>query len=195
MSLLPDRLSSRRTTVPCPRNLCTNTPAVTANMLSFQLALAALAWLLQLNVVVGGGPYLELHSADSMALVRQGTAPCCPLLPLRPRTTPFPEEKSTFGVIYVVLLWADMNAATPLGRGGALLFRVISPVMIRRSWLPENAGSTASADMRIDMVRSLALISRMMRLDDATRWCELLSLRTRIVTSLGTEVLVLASVQ
>ena len=38
--------------------------------------------------------------------------------PLRPRTTPFPEEKSTLGVIYGVLLWADMNAATPLGAWG-----------------------------------------------------------------------------
>ena len=40
---------------------------------------------------------------------------CCPL---RPRTTPFPEEKSILGVIYGVLLWADMNAATPLGAWG-----------------------------------------------------------------------------
>ena len=35
--------------------------------------------------------------------------------PLRHRTTPFPEEKSILGVIYGVLRWADMNAATPLG--------------------------------------------------------------------------------
>ena len=35
-------------------------------------------------------------------------------------STPFPRGKSTLGVIYGVLLWADMNAATPLGRRGAL---------------------------------------------------------------------------
>ena len=40
---------------------------------------------------------------------------CCPL---RPRTTPFPEEKSILGVTYGVLLWAVMNAATPLGAWG-----------------------------------------------------------------------------
>ena len=40
---------------------------------------------------------------------------CCPL---RPRTTPFPEENAILGVIYGVLLWLDMNAATPLGAWG-----------------------------------------------------------------------------
>ena len=40
---------------------------------------------------------------------------CCPL---RPHTTPFPEEKSILGVIYGVLLWADMNTATRLGAWG-----------------------------------------------------------------------------
>ena len=40
---------------------------------------------------------------------------CCTL---RPRTTPFPEENSIPGVIYGVLLLADMNAATPLGSRG-----------------------------------------------------------------------------
>ena len=39
-------------------------------------------------------------------------APCCPLLP---RTTPSPEGNSIPGVLYEVLLGADMNAATPLG--------------------------------------------------------------------------------
>ena len=42
---------------------------------------------------------------------------CCLL---RPRTTPFPEYKSILGVIYGVLLWADRNAATPLGGAGVL---------------------------------------------------------------------------
>ena len=38
--------------------------------------------------------------------------------PPRPHATPFPEEKSMPGVIYGVLLWAGMNAATPLGARG-----------------------------------------------------------------------------
>ena len=33
----------------------------------------------------------------------------------QPHTTPFTEEKSILGVTYGVLLWADTNAATPLG--------------------------------------------------------------------------------
>ena len=38
--------------------------------------------------------------------------------PLRPHTTPFPEENPILGVIYGVLLVADTNAATPLGAWG-----------------------------------------------------------------------------
>ena len=38
--------------------------------------------------------------------------------PLRLRTTPFTEEKIILGVIYGVLLWVDMNTATPLGVWG-----------------------------------------------------------------------------
>ena len=38
--------------------------------------------------------------------------------PLRPHTTPRLEEKSILGVIYGVLLWYGMNAATPLGARG-----------------------------------------------------------------------------
>ena len=48
---------------------------------------------------------------------RKANPSCCPL---RPRTAPFPEKKSILGVIYGVLLWADINAATPLGAWGAL---------------------------------------------------------------------------
>ena len=40
---------------------------------------------------------------------------------------PFPEEKFILGVIYGGLLWADMNAATPLGARGR---SVISLVML-----------------------------------------------------------------
>ena len=49
---------------------------------------------------------------------------------MRHRTTPFPEVKSILGVIYGVLLWADMNAATPLGawgRSGMSLDRAHDP--------------------------------------------------------------------
>ena len=42
--------------------------------------------------------------------------PSCSLL--RPRTTPLPEGNVVLGVIYGVLLWAGMNAATPLGAWG-----------------------------------------------------------------------------
>ena len=40
------------------------------------------------------------------------------LLPPAPPYYPFPEGKSTLGVIYGVSLWADMNAATPLRAWG-----------------------------------------------------------------------------
>ena len=43
---------------------------------------------------------------------RKVNASCCPL---QPHTTPFPEDTSILGVIYGVVLLADMNAATPLG--------------------------------------------------------------------------------
>ena len=57
---------------------------------------------------------------ELLGFVEQGDATqvnpsCCTL---RPRTTPSPEENSILGVIYVVLLWADMNTATPLGARG-----------------------------------------------------------------------------
>ena len=56
-----------------------------------------------------------LTSSSAFASQAKANPSCCPL---RPRTTPFPEEKSILGVIYGVLLWADMNAATPLGAWG-----------------------------------------------------------------------------
>ena len=46
---------------------------------------------------------------------RKVNVSCCTL---RPRTTPSPEENSILGVMYGVLLWADMNAATPPGSRG-----------------------------------------------------------------------------
>ena len=52
------------------------------------------------------------------------------LLPPAPRTTPFPEEKSILGVIYGVLLWANMSAATPLGaRGRSVMSLVLTHVV------------------------------------------------------------------
>ena len=60
----------------------------------------------------------------SLSTAGKANSSCCPCA----RTTPFPEEKSILGVvlssatenrvIYGVLLWADMNAATPLGALG-----------------------------------------------------------------------------
>ena len=55
---------------------------------------------------------------------------CCPL---RPRTTPFPEENSILGVLYGVLLWVDMNAATPLGAWGRSVISLAGLRCIPRS--------------------------------------------------------------
>ena len=46
------------------------------------------------------------------------------LLPPCPRTTPFPEDKTILGVLYGDLLWADMNAAIPLGAWGRSVIAV-----------------------------------------------------------------------
>ena len=65
--------------------------------------------------------------------MRTGTMPPCwvvvpgkpqQLPPAPPYYYPIPRGNSILGVIYGVLLWADMNAATPLGHGGALYFRL-----------------------------------------------------------------------
>ena len=49
------------------------------------------------------------------------------LLPPAPPYYPFPRVKSILGVIYGVLLWADMNTATPLGaRGRSVIGGVMS---------------------------------------------------------------------
>ena len=67
--------------------------------------------LLGVRVRVSGrrGQQLEATTAQ----LRPGQIPAA--APMRPRTTPFPVEKSILGVIYGVILWADMHAATPLG--------------------------------------------------------------------------------
>ena len=41
-----------------------------------------------------------------------------------PAGAPFPEKNSILGVIYEVLLWADMNAATLLGARGCSVIAV-----------------------------------------------------------------------
>ena len=65
------------------------------------------------------GTDADTHAAAAVALCKVNYS-CCPL---RPRTTPFAEENPMLWVTCGVLLWAGMNAATPLGawgRGGAL---------------------------------------------------------------------------
>ena len=52
---------------------------------------------------------------------------CCPL---HPHTTPFQEEKYILGVIYGGLLWADMNAATPLGAWGRSVMSLVAGLLI-----------------------------------------------------------------
>ena len=51
---------------------------------------------------------------------------CCPL---RPRTTPFPEEKSILMVLYGVLPWAGMNAGTPLGAWERSVMSLNTPII------------------------------------------------------------------
>ena len=63
------------------------------------------------------------------------------LLPLHPRTTPFPEETSMLGVVYGVLLWAGMNAATPLGAWGRSVISLVPPTSCVPS-VPTNPIST-----------------------------------------------------
>ena len=65
---------------------------------------------------------------------------CCTL---RPRTTPSPEENSILGVMYGVLLWADMNTATPLGaRGRSVIGGATLPFFVNMA----STGSTVLAD-------------------------------------------------
>ena len=55
------------------------------------------------------------HACPKKGPTQHGTSQ---LLPPAPPYYPFPEENSILGVIYGVLRWADMNAATPLGARG-----------------------------------------------------------------------------
>ena len=65
---------------------------------------------------------------------------CCPL---SPRTTPFPDEKAILGVIYGVLLGADMNGATPLGAWGCSVMALISLVRPAAHKAPSKAPRVA----------------------------------------------------
>ena len=71
-----------------------------------------------LHLILICRPFHGIDTTLSLSIcevVLKVNSSCCPL---RSRTTPFPEDKSILGVIYGVLLWADMNAATPLGARG-----------------------------------------------------------------------------
>ena len=71
--------------------------------------------------------------------------------PLRPHTTSFPEEKSIPGVIYGVLLFADMNAVTPLGAWGRSVISFNVP--LRRagmSTMMGMGGGQKIADMALE---------------------------------------------
>ena len=69
----------------------------------------------------GFGSGANMAVLNKMAAANQGLgkeeSSCCPP---RPRATPFPEGKIKIilGVIYGVLMWADMNVATPPGARG-----------------------------------------------------------------------------
>ena len=60
------------------------------------------------------------------------------LLPPAPPYYPFPRGKSILGVLYGVLLWAAMNAETPLGARGRSVIDVESgnTLMMRMRWWP-----------------------------------------------------------
>ena len=63
--------------------------------------------------------------------VTNANASCCTL---RPRTTPSLEENSMLGVIYGVLLWADMNAATPGGGAQRSCQPAVKPHILPLVW-------------------------------------------------------------
>ena len=58
--------------------------------------------------------HTQIFGRLSSVVISKANPSCCP----HARTAPFPAEKSIIEVINGVLLCADMNAATPLGRGG-----------------------------------------------------------------------------
>ena len=70
---------------------------------------------------------------------------CCTL---RPRTTPSPEEKSMLGLMYGVLLWASINAATPLGARGCSVIDV-ERIKLKRSILHHPTGAALLIRRRI----------------------------------------------
>ena len=96
------------------------------------------------------------------------------LLPLRPRTTPFPEEKYILGVIYGVLLWADMNTATPLGAWGRSVFSLaaVLPPSCRLLCMPlihvHHAYTCQCASMLFYFLLSLCLSGRTGHFADLT---------------------------
>ena len=69
---------------------------------------------------------------------------------LCPRTTSLPEGKSILGVIYGVLLWADMDAGTPLGAWGRSVMSVGRARCLPRTTLT----ATAVSDSHLDLGRA-----------------------------------------
>ena len=76
------------------------------------------------HLIVGAGAAGAAGAAGETRCRHKVKFSCCPL---RPRTTPFPEEKSILGVTHRVLLWTDMNAATPLGARGRFVISSAPP--------------------------------------------------------------------
>ena len=56
-----------------------------------------------------------------LLMFRQGNSSCCPPRPILPLS----QRKIHTRVIYIVLLWADMNAATPLGAWGCSVISLV----------------------------------------------------------------------
>ena len=109
------RLGKKDSTGKAPSDLCTVRPNGVLHIQGQQLGFALVV---QWCVAHTGGQQLgfALVCCTYSSTERTKANPRC--YPLRPRTTPSPEEKSIPGVIYGVFLWVDMNAATPLGAWG-----------------------------------------------------------------------------
>ena len=98
-------------------------------------------------LLMGAGAHIVGINTEDIEHGRQGKYQ---LLPPAPPYYPFPEETSILGVIYGVLLWADMNAATPLGAWGRSVISVVRAAAML-AWLGkdlEDANTEAARAVR-----------------------------------------------
>ena len=116
------------------------------------------------------GDDADLPGKCSTIATPNANASCCTL---RPRTTPSLEENSILGVIYGVLLWADMNAATPPGARGRSGF-CADKVYKHDGWQwwghwLGTGNSKGGTELFLPFVEALTL-ARTLRLASADEW-------------------------